>query len=557
MDENKQLKTLRGAAADYIQNGMSVIPYAVKAGERVPLLKWKRKGLHLRPGHSTMIDWILQKKEQDQTPHGIGIFGGTREGLLICDSEKLDFHDELERRLGETWSIDTSNRGGHLYYRIVDPATGETVPVESRSFRRNNETICDFIAHGKWAVAPPSIHHKTGQPYRTRRGDPAALLNISLKDLTFLETYGIEIVPASIVHERARPPHFPRLAWNILKGFPECPPNKQRAHYEFRAILSLAVHGYDWPMTLAAFVEHAHENTHFKTRLESRGHQNAVEWLRRSYEKAGRNIREQFLSPARLDLQHLIDRLAQTSLRNDERGFQKALLLVAAKVGFDANTTRPAISRRRWAEMAAVSEKTVTRYVQRLVADGYLRPVPSETDSQATVYEIETGLFGPLLTLENAPGAGTPIKPLSSGGTSGVHAPGRNRIAVASLYHDVFRYSALGKLGFAVWCELKEHPDGIEPLKLQVIARGTSNSSVYKILRRMEKALLVVREPRRVCIRADADLDRAAQLLNVTGKGARQRARHDLERKAYQVRIREAKEKQSGLFGEAGSDETL
>jgi hypothetical protein len=316
----------------------------------------------------------------------------------------------------------------------------------------------------------------------------------------------------------------------------------------------MAVHGFDWPMTLAAFVEHAHENTHFKTRLESRGHDNAVDWLRRSFEKATQTIREQYLSPARLDLQHLIDRLSQHSLRDDERGFQKALLLVAAKIGYDANTLQPAISRRRWAAAAGISEKTVTRYVHRLVEKGYLRPVPSETDSQATVYEIVTGLFGPLLTLEGAPGAGTPINPLPPGGTSGVPAPGKNQIVVASLYHDVFRYKALGKLGFKVWLELQEHPDGIEPLKLKTIEQGTCNSSVYKILKRMEKGLMIHRERGRVCIRADADLDRAAQLLNVAGTGARQKARHALERKAYQARVRETKERSAGLFDEVGSD---
>jgi hypothetical protein len=110
--------------------------------------------------------------------------------------------------------------------------------------------------------------------------------------------------------------------------------------------------------------------------------------------------------------------------------------------------------------------------------------------------------------------------------------------ALMTQSHDVFRFKALGKTGYDVWRSLLAHRSDSVWVNDIVAETGRKIRTVERKLARMQRLGMAERVARGYW-RAfpDVDLDKAAEALDTSGMGERQRRKHQHDRELYNANL--------------------
>lgn len=149
-----------GAALIYAELGLAVVP--IRKGTKQPPMKAWQKEATQDP--EKIRQWWSRWPDS-----GVGVVTGEKSrGLAVID---LDEHPEDGRRgvellqtwekengrLPETWTATTGSGGRHLFYKLQGS-------MKRQQHLYDNQV--DFQTDGALVILPPTIHAKTGRPYK-------------------------------------------------------------------------------------------------------------------------------------------------------------------------------------------------------------------------------------------------------------------------------------------------------------------------------------------------------------------------------------------------------
>ena len=126
------------------------VPGNFVGGEHRPMFNWSR--------FCDRLPTELETAHWSGWPHaGIGL--AATHGINFADIDTLNakFVDVIKAILPPTPAIKIGQKGETLFYRADFPA---------RHFDINGERVLDWLGHGSQSVLPPSIHERTGRPYK-------------------------------------------------------------------------------------------------------------------------------------------------------------------------------------------------------------------------------------------------------------------------------------------------------------------------------------------------------------------------------------------------------
>lgn len=107
---------------------------------------------------------------------GVGVALGRDLVGIDIDNDEPAVREAIESVLPPCTVGKVGARGVTYFFR------GDTTKIKSRAFKIDGQGIVDVLAHGRQTVLPPSIHPRTGQPYRWLTG-MQALEDVALEDL--------------------------------------------------------------------------------------------------------------------------------------------------------------------------------------------------------------------------------------------------------------------------------------------------------------------------------------------------------------------------------------
>jgi hypothetical protein len=181
--EHAEALIKRGYGAIPIMAGTKV-PGFFCAGMWVPLTAWEKRYLQdHQPSDVDLAAW-------SRGDAGIGVVGGKSSHGLVgvdIDTDDLAIKTAITLVLPDTPVRKVGHKGETKFYYGPD--------VPSRSWNINHRRVCDIIADGRQTVLPPTIHEKTGLPYRWV-GPP--LNDFAPKDLPFLPADVIDAIDAAL-----------------------------------------------------------------------------------------------------------------------------------------------------------------------------------------------------------------------------------------------------------------------------------------------------------------------------------------------------------------------
>lgn len=155
------------AAHAYLDANVSIIPLVGK----LPSVAWNE--FRQTPPARARVRWWLQTGKMQN----IGIVLGTVSGGLVVldvdDPEAVTTFERTFPEMANTMTVQTS-RGRHYYWYTMCPPN-HTIMCKPYELRSN----------GAYIVAPPSVHPKSGQPYKLAR----ALAPRRLDNLNELEAW--------------------------------------------------------------------------------------------------------------------------------------------------------------------------------------------------------------------------------------------------------------------------------------------------------------------------------------------------------------------------------
>lgn len=158
--EQQEHKTTQDWALYYASLGLAVVP--ITAGTKHPPMKAWQKEATQDP--EKIRQWWSRWPDS-----GVGVVTGEKSGgLAVID---LDEHPEDGRRgvellqtwekengrLPETWTATTGSGGRHLFYKLQGS-------MKRQQHLYDNQV--DFQTDGALVILPPTIHAKTGRPYK-------------------------------------------------------------------------------------------------------------------------------------------------------------------------------------------------------------------------------------------------------------------------------------------------------------------------------------------------------------------------------------------------------
>jgi hypothetical protein len=86
--------------------------------------------------------------------------------LVLIDIDDIEeWNSRVDVDLVDTFTVRSGGGGRHLYYRCEEWGDGA-------SLRKDNEEIFSIRAQNSFVVAPPSIHHTTGEQYIVEKDEP-------------------------------------------------------------------------------------------------------------------------------------------------------------------------------------------------------------------------------------------------------------------------------------------------------------------------------------------------------------------------------------------------
>ncbi len=128
----------------------SKVPGNFVNGEWRPLFNWSRFCDRL-PTELEILHW------SGWPDAGVGLAATHGINMADIDTINATIIDVIKAILPPSPAIKTGQKGETLFYRADFPA---------RHFDINGERVLDWLGHGSQSVLPPSIHERTGRPYR-------------------------------------------------------------------------------------------------------------------------------------------------------------------------------------------------------------------------------------------------------------------------------------------------------------------------------------------------------------------------------------------------------
>lgn len=156
----QKIKDPLQAALAYAELGLAVVPIQ-KGTKQPPMKAWQEE--------ATQDPDVIRSWWSSWPESGVGVVTGKKSGgLAVID---LDEHPEDGRhgvallenwqqengQLPETWTAITGSGGRHLFFRIQ-----EDLKRQQHLFDKQ----VDFQADGALIILPPTVHPKTGKPYK-------------------------------------------------------------------------------------------------------------------------------------------------------------------------------------------------------------------------------------------------------------------------------------------------------------------------------------------------------------------------------------------------------
>lgn len=501
----RSANVLLSAALDYRRKGFSPIP--VNPQTKKPAVKWAP--FQIEPASELFLS---QQWERNPT-FNVGLVCGSGATDLIRGFFGLDYDDpnkyELHRgRLPASTTIGSGRDGGRHVW-LVAPE-----PIATRKLEG-----LDIKGFGSQVVAPPSIH-PSGRAYQFLSGGPDSIARISWRDLDFLP-----IEPANIALEKERPGRIPKTAWLILNGYldPSHKNKRSRSELEHSAVVAMVFAGLSDSEIITSFAHHAHGGSKFRG-IEAHSMNRALDWLSRSCRNARYWINSQ-KTETRALLESIGHKLAFMNFPGRSGATDKAVYQAFLNNAARLNQTRLFLSYRDIAEGAGITSlDTVAQSIKRLKKAGWLVTLEHGTNGKASTYELQTGLFAPVLANQYTEQEDMCTVYVSAS------TQGNGFQILEEL--DTFRHRGLGKNGIAVFRELRRiFPAGIKEQSLADVC-NMQWSTINRKMRKFQKAGLAKKIGREWFLIPEASIEKGALDLGTAGAGRAQKVRHARERRA-------------------------
>lgn len=313
---------------------------------------------------------------------------------------------------------------------------------------------------------------------------------------------------------------------------------------DFKTVYRLAALGIDEDSALALMLAHPGYG-HFSD-LAAKNSAAAVTWLHDAYAKASAYVAKNGGDVSK-HLARLMEQAEAQPWPGRTGATDKSVYLAHLRIAHSANTPMWAGAARRLADMTNIGRVTATRATHRLIQAGMLelhRPATAElaceyalpTDGSARSEPILYGgtyLIGSVCATIPAVEDKTPPPSVCVRGDSGVTLAAVQAI----LAHDLFCWHGMNKAAGLVFAALLDEPGTVAELATRTGRHpGTVKRALSKLAAVCDDAtgevyaLVEETEPGTWEIADGANLDYAAGMLGVAGKGAQRRAKHEAER---------------------------
>ena len=488
-------KELCDTALKFARDGFSIIP--IRPGSKTPLLLWAR--YQRWPLSLQKISRIWQRGAYNVAVLCAAGAAPKFRRLVILDYDCPELFARHSAFLPETWITETG-RAGCRHVWLYAPG-----PVASRKIG-----ALDVKGVGGYCMIPPSLH-PSGERYRW------------LQRPKHIAEVGWELLERIGLQRPSQPdPQITTKAWRILQGTRSARgrPYATRSEAEHAAVMSMVTMGSQWEAVYGAFSSHAHERSKFRELERTRGPDNAMNWLRRSYAKARARERAQsgVLRAAMDSLLAQVPDLAMT-----RRSAANVRAVYGALVRQAVRLQKPEISFsvRAIGDAVGLSKNAVARALAVLRAHELLQPLNTISHGSARKYALPVLRTGD----QNVPYRYTP----RGGDCVECTAVAQSSDFVALASHDAFRYGGLGKSGVVVWLCLES---ATEPQSRAAIAEqtGVPVRTVSRRLSDMGRVGMVVCDRQRWSAVHGVSLDAAAEALGTAGAGWEQMQRNKADR---------------------------
>ena len=455
------------------------------------------------------------------------VCGAASDNLLVFDGENPEIVARTRDALGDPLTpIVQTRRGAHIYVHT-------SVPVKSTR-------IADMCVRGQAEyVLAPGARHPSGVLYRFIRESDTIYTLPALDAIPWLP-----LEPAPAESKLQRPVDMPLLAWQVLRGYvtPVTHPQYQtRSECEAAAVTALINARWTFERVLDAFRRLAHPETKYKTKAQ-RDVTEADDWLRLTFDECG-----EFARTHESETVKTIHRLRAWALDRTWTGktgaYDRAVYLAHLSVAGRASKTTYGADVRSLAERALVSLGAVSSANKRLIAQDLLRIQIPGIFTFPTIYQLERAFVSYLNTYPPTNVEEVfKYETIQALNVQNAHFAGETAL-------DLFSWQGLGKSGAQVWFTLQS--EEWQSIGKIVKETGRGKSTVWRVLARMFDLGLVEKrgngnatEWRRF---GDADLQRAARALGVSGTRSDLVEKHKADRRKHQQQLEY--QRQPRLFG--------
>lgn len=211
---------LEPVAQRYRGLGLSVIP--TKPRSKAGAVPWKPYQRQ-RADEELIHQWFA---DTDSSQLGVAIvLGRISGGLLVRDFDERGAYEAWKadrRALARSLPTVVTKRGFHVYGRCEDYGT----PVKFVHHFGDGELRGD----GHIVVAPPSLHSKTGRPYRWAIEPKESIPLVSISDFGYTPKPGCVTQDMSVLHGAGFPASVVEA---VLATLPDGPGQRNRQLFEF------------------------------------------------------------------------------------------------------------------------------------------------------------------------------------------------------------------------------------------------------------------------------------------------------------------------------------
>jgi hypothetical protein len=399
---------------------------------------------------------------------------------------------------------------GHLWYQLP-------FPVKTRGKQNDVE----ILAQGRVSITPPSkAYSKVDgalRPYRFEHRPDRILKLDSLDQVNWLNLERASLhVPFKTL---------PRKARKLLDGEYDRDKYETRSDVEQAIISCLVNAGYVFDEILTTFRNNPAAGKFAS--LHNEDPQNAVAWLRTSYNKARQWCAGQ--SAARRNALDLLNYAHSIPWRGRSGSSQRAVFIAHCGLNYRSGGPTYHASVRDIAELAGCDKNTAGRATKNLCAVGAVQVVQHSAYIFARRFALPDSRSlikkGVLHTLTTKP-------------CEGVYASG------SFLLPEAFRHRGLGRTAY----ETLRAFDAGALTALQIAAKtGRGVKSVRNALKRLKQHRLTTKTGKYWRGRAleDIDLDELARAVSMKGSAQHQRDKHNADRLRLKVRNKKRQHQQS------------